>query len=58
MLDRLGNFLPIIPQHKLDQAREHVLWQYITTSQKQQKSKQKIKNTHTSILNSGGAVIW
>ena len=26
----------IVPQHKLDQTKEHVLWQYITTSQEQQ----------------------
>ena len=26
----------IVRQHKLDQTKEHVLWQYITTSQEQQ----------------------
>ena len=31
----LVTLLPIIPQHKLDQAKEYVLWQYITTFQKQ-----------------------
>ena len=34
----LVTLLPLIPQNKLNQTKEHVLWQYITTIQKQQKS--------------------
>ena len=32
----LATLVPIITQHKLNQTKEHVLWQYITTCQKQQ----------------------
>ena len=43
----LVTLLPIIPQHKLDQTKEHLLWQYITTSQKhkQKKNKKKTKDS-------------
>ena len=37
----LVTLIPIIPQHKLGQTKGHLLWAYITTSQKQQKSLKK-----------------
>ena len=34
----LVTLLPIILQHDLEQTKKHLLWQYITTSKKQQKA--------------------